>query len=575
MQTTETSTNIYDPRLWQRFWQITRLYWHSEEKWRARGVFALMLLLLAASAAISVKLSYINRDFTTALGNLDGNAFKQGLLLYLAVFAVATPVEVYKTYVQKTLSTDWRQWLTTHFLGKYFTGRAYYHIGNDAGVDNPDQRISCNIKDFTGMTLDHVFTIFASVLGFVSFVGIIWSISSKLVLVLLVYAVIGTIVTMWLGNRLLSLNVQAQQKGADFRYGLVHIRDNVEAIAFYQGEEREKRQVRGRLRDAIDVNLKLIGWQRNLSFFTTGYNYIPLALPFVVLSPEYFSGRIELGTLMQAFGASFTVLKSLAVIVDQFNGLSGFAAAITRVETLAAALDRPADGNRPLGATTIDSREASRLALDNVTLLTPDYRRTLVRNATAALSPGTGLLIAGASGAGKSSVLRAMAGLWNAGEGQIFRPPLQEMLFLPQRPYMIRGSLREQLIYPNMDRTVPDGDLKDILEKVNLANLHERCGGLDIVMEWGQLLSLGEQQRLAFARLLITAPRYAVLDEATSALDVANEARLYEQLQESGMSYVSVGHRPSLHAFHDDVLELKGAGEWRLVPAEEFQAAAS
>jgi putative ATP-binding cassette transporter len=298
-------------------------------------------------------------------------------------------------------------------------------------------------------------------------------------------------------------------------------------------------------------------------------------LPFVVLSPEYFSGRIELGTLMQAFGASFTVLKSLAVIVDQFNGLSGFAAGIARVNALAAALDRTADGNKAVDSTTIDSREESRLALENVTLLTPDYRRTLIRNATAAVSPGKGLLIAGASGAGKSSVLRAVAGLWNAGEGRIFRPPLQEMLFLPQRPYMIRGSLREQLVYPTMAREASDEDLRDILAKVNLVDLHERFGGLDIVMDWGQLLSLGEQQRLAFARLLLTGPRYAILDEATSALDVANEARLYEQLQESGMSYVSVGHRPSLHAFHDDVLELRGAGKWRLVPAALFQAGAS
>lgn len=565
------STNIYDPRLWKRFWEITRLYWHSEEKWPARGVLALMLLLMVASAAISVKLSYIGRDFNTALAKLDWGEFIAGLLLYLGAFAVATPVEVYKTYIQRKLSVNWRQWLTIHVLGKYFSNRAYYHINNDSDIDNPDQRISNNIDGFTSTTLGYIFTLFSSLLSFASFAGIIWSISSKLVLVLLAYAAIGTLVTMLLGNRLLSLNVEAQQKGADFRYGLVHIRDNVEPIAFYQGEAREQRQVTGRLRDAIAVNLKLIGWQRNLSFFTTGYNYIPLALPFVVLSPDYFSNRIDFGTLTQAFGASFTVIASLTVIISQFNGLSSFAAGIARVESFDSALDRTTDGRQPTGSPTIDSRVDSRLALENVTLLTPDYRHTLVRNTTAALSPGKGLLIAGASGAGKSSLLRGVAGLWNAGEGRIVRPPLQEMMFLPQRPYMIRGTLREQLIYPDMEREATEQELREILTRVNLPDLPERFGGLESAMEWGELLSLGEQQRLAFARLLFTVPRYAILDEATSALDISNEARLYQQLQQSGMSYVSVGHRPSLRGYHHEVLELKGGGEWRLLATAEFQ----
>jgi len=194
----------------------------------------------------------------------------------------------------------------------------------------------------------------------------------------------------------------------------------------------------------------------------------------------------------------------------------------------------------------------------------------LLREATAEVPAGGGLLIAGPSGAGKSSVLRAIAGLWNAGAGVITRPPLTEMLFLPQRPYMVLGSLREQLLYPHLDREATDEELRAVLEKVNLADLPDRVGGFDAVLDWGHLLSLGEQQRLAFARLLLTGPRYAVLDEATSALDVANEEKLYGQLQASGTTYVSVGHRPSLLAYHDKVLELRGGENWRLVPAAEF-----
>jgi len=226
-------------------------------------------------------------------------------------------------------------------------------------------------------------------------------------------------------------------------------------------------------------------------------------------------------------------------------------------------------------APVIESREDSRLALEHVTLQTPNYQQTLLRDATAEVPPGKGLLIAGASGAGKSSVLRAIAGLWNAGEGHISRPPLKEMLFLPQRPYMVLGSLREQLLYPHLEQEASDDELRAILEKVNLADLPERVGGFDAEMDWGHLLSLGEQQRLAFARLLLTRPHYAVLDEATSALDVTNEAQLYGQLQGSGTTYVSVGHRPSLLAYRDKFLELRGGGDWRLVPTAEFHVAPS
>lgn len=571
MQELPKTPNIYDLKLWKRFWEISRLYWNSEEKRRARGVLALLLLLMAGSALIAVKISYISSDFLTALSKMDRQGFNHGLLLYLVAYAVSTPTEVYKTYIENSLRVNWRLWLTNHFLEKYLANRAYYHINDLLDVDNPDQRISENIADFTRSSLGYISTIFQNLILFCSFAGVLWSVSIKLVLVLLLYAAIGTLVTIVLGRPLLHLNFQVQQKSADFRYGLVHIRDHAESIAFFRGEGREAQQIMQRLQKLISNKLTLIGQERNLGFFTSIFKALPGILPFVVLAPDYFSGKIEFGILALGANAFSRVLSSITIIVEMFNSLSNFAAKITRVESFAAALTPPVQENTVGGLPTIGSQEGSRLALKGVTLQTPDYRRTLIRNVTAEVLPGTGMLIAGASGAGKSSILRAIAGLWNTGEGEISRPPLHEMLFLPQRPYMIHGTLREQLHYPNLDRDVSDEELGALLEKVKLDGLHNRFGGFDAVMDWGHLLSLGEQQRLAFARLLITGPRYAILDEATSALDVTNEARLYRQLQESAMTFVSVGHRPSLLAYHDNVLELQGNATWRLVPAGEFQ----
>lgn len=564
------NTNIFDRHLWKRFWEIARIYWFSEEKWKARGVLALLLALLFGFTALNVILNFVGRDFMTALAEKNLPEFNKALLLYLGAFVVATPVSVFYSFIRKKMGVNWRLWLTTHFLGKYFENRAYYHINDDKIIDNPDQRISQDISSFTVTSLAFLSILFFSLVQLVSFIGILWTISMTLVLVLLAYAVIGTVVTMFFGKRLINLNFQQLRREADFRYGLVHIRDNVESIAFYRGEEREENRVRGRLREAIDNLRMLIGWERNLEFFTKGYEYLILVLPIVVMAPLYFSGQIKFGVMTQAESAFVQVLGALSIIVSQFEQLSNFAAGITRLETFAAALDRPSATATP-EAPVIGSREDMRLALEHVTLQTPNYRQTLVRDATVEVSTGKGLLIAGASGAGKSSVLRAVAGLWNAGEGTVSRPPLKEMLFLPQRPYMVLGTLREQLLYPHLDREASDSELREVLQKVNLEDLPDRVGGFDAELDWGHLLSLGEQQRLAFARMILTRPRYVVLDEATSALDAANEAMLYRQLQGSGTTYISVGHRPSLLAYHDKVLELRGGGEWRLLPAAEFQ----
>lgn len=538
-------------------------------RWQQWTLLSLLLLLSLSVSGMNVIISYVGNFFTTALSERDAPTFWRFFYVYAGVFVVATPIVVFYSYMQDLLGLYWRSWMTDKFLGQYFHRRAYYEINFEEDIDNPDQRISEDIKSFTATSLSFLLLVLGALIDVISFTGILWSISQFLAIFLLGYALFGTVVAALFGRRLISLNFNQLRREADFRYGLVHVRDNAESIAFYQGENQEVGQLQRRFREVLRNFNFLIGWQRNLAFFRTPYRYATFLLPSVILAPMYFNEQIRFGDISQAGFAFSQIFEAFALVVLQINQLSSFAAGVNRLETFAEALDAQ-DQPPPLGVTAIDTVEDEAIALNEVSLSTPKGQRTLSEGLSFTLEPEQSLVIVGPSGVGKSSLLRAIAGLWNTGTGKISRPDLSEMLFLPQRPYMVLGTLRDQLLYPNLAADTPEETLQAVLQDVNLTDLAERVGGFDVELDWADVLSLGEQQRLAFARLLLTKPAYAMLDEATSALDLANEQRLYQTLKDLGTTYVSVGHRTSLLKYHDFVLELSSDKTWKLTPMSDY-----
>ncbi len=557
--------------LWWRFWRLAKPYWVSEERKRARWMLLWVILLLLAETQFNVLFNQQAGEITSALAAKDAPRFWRAIRWFLVVLVVAVPIFSFYYYQRDTLAIAWRTWLTKQVLGEYLKDRRYYELNAQTLIDNPDQRIAEDIATFTQKSLSFLFLTISAVLQLIAFSGVLWSISEELVIFLVVYATFGTLVTFRVfGKRLVFLNVLQLRKEADFRFGLVRVRENAEAVAFYRGEPREAATVWMRFSEVADNFRRMIRWTLNLSFFQFGYNLLTLALPSIIIAPRVLSGELEVGAVVRAAGAFTATLAALTVFVENFDALSRFTAGIERLERFLEYLRSPHvefDAQRP----TISIVGGTHVAFRGVTLHTPNYERTLVEGLSVDVEPGKGLVIVGVSGGGKSSLLRALGGLWRAGTGTIVRPDPGDMLFLPQHPYMLLGSLRSQLLYPKAQQSISDEALHEVLARVNLPNLAKHLGGLDTELDFGKVLSTGEQQRLSFARVLLGKPRYALLDEATSALDPDNEARLYRELRESGTTLISVSHRPATLRYHDMVLELLGQGRWRVHPATRYE----
>ncbi len=558
--------------IFKQFWAIAKSYWSSDEKWRARGLLLLVILLSLGYTGVSVLLNNKRGALISALSAQDEARFWQTILVFAETLVIYAPLYAGYDYLRDRLGLEWRRWLTNHFIDRYFQNRAFYNLNHaDADIDNPDQRITEDIKSFTQESLTLLLAVVDSLLSIGAFSGVLWSISKPLILFLVLYALVGTLATVGVfGKPLVRLNFEQLKKEANFRFSLVRVRENAEAIAFYQGEPRESEQIKSRFIEAFDNFKRLIFWELNLNILTNAYEFVPYILPAIVVAPGIFAGELEVGKVTEAQGAFIRVFFSLNLIVARFQSIATFGAGVDRLHAFSESLDVHLTNKETelTEQTTIKTEISDCLALEDMTLQTPNHQRTLVEDLSVKLATGEGLLIRGPSGCGKSSLLRAIAGLWNAGTGTILRPTLEQILFLSQRPYMILGTLRDQMLYPKMDGSVEDSQLREILIQVNLPDLEQRHGGFNAEQNWAEVLSLGEQQRLIFARLLLNKPNYAILDEATSALDSKNEEHLYQQLQDSDMTFLSVGHRESLSNYHQSILDFTAHHTWSLKASE-------
>ena len=549
-------------------WDLAWPYWKSDEKWSAIGLLAAVIALNLITVWLNVRFNYWNNDFYNALQQYDWPEFWRQFAIFGALALAFIVVGVYSSYLRGILHIRWRRWLTERFLRNWLEDQAYYRMQlSQATTDNPDQRISDDLNRFASISLTLSLGLLSSFVTLVSFLSILWTLSGALTIPLgggasidipgymvfaaLIYAVAGTMLTRWIGYPLIRLNFDQQRYEADFRFSMVRLRENAENVAFYGGEAREFDTFQTRFVRVVANWWGIIKRRKKLTWFTYGYDQVAIVFPFLVAAPRYFDKVIQLGGLMQIASAFRQVQESLSFIISSYTEIAEYQSVVQRLAGFREKMNEIAtEQQRPQAIEIV--RDGTGVAVDALDLKLPDGR-SLRPDITLAATPGKSLLITGASGAGKSTLLRAIAGLWPFGRGRI-RVGDGRCLFLPQRPYLPLGTLADALVYPRSAAELLRDNLAEALRTVGLPELVDR---LEEEANWAQRLSIGEQQRLAFARVLLARPEIVFLDEATSALDEAAEVSLYRLLREAPWkpTIVSVGHHGTLRRFHDAVVD--------------------
>ena len=546
-------------------WRIAAPYFRSEDKWAGRALLAAVISIELSLVGIDVLLNQWNNRFYNALQEKDWDGFVREIGIFSLLAACYIGLAVYQLYLNQWLQIRWRRWLTSHYLGEWLQDANHYRmqLQGDA-ADNPDQRITDDVKLFVERTLDIGVGLLSAVVTLASFIVILWGLSAASPLTIfgreftipgylvwgaLIYAVFGTALTQWIGSPLVNLDFQQQRYEADFRFNLVRVRENSEQIALLQGESAERQRLSERFGRVVDNWYGIMQRTKRLTAFTASYSQAAVIFPYVLVAPAYFADKIHLGGMMQTASAFSSVQKALSFFVTIYRALAEWRAVVARLDGFemgigsAATLAKRADSIH-----VVPSPRGDKIDLEQLLVRLPNGR-PLVSADGFSIRSNERTLVTGPSGAGKSTLFRAIAGVWPFGRGSITIPEKAKLMMLPQRPYFPVGSLKAAIVYPAEASALGADRVRDILIAVGLPQLASR---LEEDAHWNRILSLGEQQRLGLARALLHAPQYLFLDEATASLDEASEARLYRLLEEKlpTTTIVSIGHRSTLEAFH-------------------------
>ncbi|KWB87651.1 ABC transporter ATP-binding protein/permease [Burkholderia ubonensis] len=556
-------------------WSLIKPYWVSSEWKVAWGLLVTIVVINLCVVWINVKLNQWNAQFYNALQAKNVHDFP-GLLMQFSALAFGFIIlAVYGRYLRQMLGFRWRQWLTNRFLNEWLGDRAFYRIERDRLADNPDQRITDDLQSFATTTLSLSLDLLSTIVTLVSFITILWSLAGALTFTLggtpiaipgymvwaaALYAVVGSLIIQKVGHPLVSINYQQQRVEADFRFGLIRVRENAEQIAFYDGEDTENGNARNLFMRIRDNWWRVMKYTKRLTFVLSFYGQIAIIFPLVVAAPRYFAGAFSFGVLMQISSAFNTVSDSFSWFINSYSTLVEWRATVNRLREFkrvmrASHLKESVSPATEHGGINLHYVDSERLSTSSLKLALPNGN-ALADIGSVTIEPGSRWLVIGKSGSGKSTFMRALAGLWPFGDGAIDAPVSARMMFVPQTSYLPIGTLKAALTYPATADTYSDDACRDALRACRLEEYVDR---LDETAHWTRVLSPGEQQRLAGARVLLHKPDFLFLDEATSALDADNEARLYHLFNERlpQAAIVSIAHRESLAAYHGSTINVE------------------
>ena len=559
-----TAAASSSPRpVFERIRRTATAFLTSKETRRpARLLLLGLALFMLAINGLNVVSSYVGRDFMSAIERRDSGGFTRLAMIYLTVFGLLTASAVFFRFCEERLGILWREWLTRRLVDRYLAGRTYFRLAESGRVSNPDQRIADDARQFTVTTLSFLLMSVNAALTVVAFSGVLWSISPLLFIVAVGYAAAGTFITVRMGRPLVALNFDQSDREADFRSDLIHVREHADLIALMHRERRLRRGLMERI-EAFAGNLRrIVAVNRNVSFFTTGYNYLIQIIPALVVAPLFISGRAEFGVITQSAMAFAHLLGAFSLIVNQIQSISSYTAVVARLTSLVDAMEGAESPKE--GGIQVVEEEGGGLAFEGLTLRAADGGRVLLDRCTVSVGPGERLLVDGCNDAAKTALLRAVAGIWESGSGRIRRPGLEQIFFVPERPYLMKGTLRETLAGSEPSAEVTEARMLSVLEKMGLLPLTRRLGGLDAVQDWGHQLTLEEQQLLVLARLLVQAPPVAILERVDTALSGQETRRVFALLAASGMTLVAIENEATCGPWFERLLELGSEGAWEV-----------